>query len=420
MCLRDPRALPRSRCWSDRVMRVALPLLAWFLVTASAAEITWNFEGGRVAEVKRISALHFELAVAGETDQDGRNRQASWYYFRVDATPDVEVTLDMTGLAGEYNYRPNRGAITDAVAPYISYDQRTWTLVTRFEYDKERPMLRLIVKAAKSPFWIAHVPPYTNAGLADLRKRLRSRDGFSEQTIGRSAGGREIYLWTIGSNPQAPVVWLMCRQHSWEAPTSHVCEGAALTLTAGHEAGKQLRNAITWKILPLNDPDGVHRGGVRFNVNGFDLNRNWDNFDPRRMPEIAAQHGAIAQWLKKGGRIDLFLTLHNTETAEYLAGPPVHQHGDDFEALGERLFVALQQKTAFHPSRPLFREPATTTEGKLGRMTVVQGLSRDFHLPAFLMEQRISWSEKLGRRPSVADRLEFGSALVRVLAESVR
>ena len=45
-------------------------------------------------------------------------------------------------------------------------------------------------------------------------------------------------------------------------------------------------------------------------------------------------------------------------------------------------------------------------------MNVVQGLYRDFKIPAFLMEQRISNNPKLGHLPEIADRTAFGGQLV--------
>jgi hypothetical protein len=47
-------------------------------------------------------------------------------------------------------------------------------------------------------------------------------------------------------------------------------------------------------------------------------------------------------------------------------------------------------------------------------MTVVQGLWKDFQIPAFLTEQRVAVSPKLGRRPTVEDRLEYGRRLALV------
>ena len=39
-------------------------------------------------------------------------------------------------------------------------------------------------------------------------------------------------------------------------------------------------------------------------------------------PEIAAQRNAIKEWVRGGHSLDLFFSLHNTETGEYLEGPP--------------------------------------------------------------------------------------------------
>jgi hypothetical protein len=50
---------------------------------------------------------------------------------------------------------------------------------------------------------------------------------------------------------------------------------------------------------------------------------------------------------------------------------------------------------------------------------VVQGLYHDFQIPAFLMEQRISFNAKLGHLPEVADRLAFGGQLVSAIAKTV-
>jgi hypothetical protein len=80
-------------------------------------------------------------------------------------------------------------------------------------------------------------------------------------------------------------------------------------LSADPVAAEMRRTAI-FKIFPLCDPDGVARGGVRFNANGFDLNRNWDapnlDMDETKMPEIAAQRKAILDWVDAGQRVDFF------------------------------------------------------------------------------------------------------------------
>jgi hypothetical protein len=393
----------------------------FFPLLLAAATIHTDFEGGCLGKIERVSETHFRLAVRGESDQDGRNRQANWYYFRVDGASSQPLTLDIVNLPGEYNYKPNRGAITKDTPPVISYDGVHWTHVKSYEYDPVEPKLRLLIRPQSARFWVAHVPPYTNRNLTKLRDEIRENPNFHEEMIGKTVDGRNLQLWTIteGHAKGKPTIWLLFRQHSWESGSSWAGEGAVRTLLAATSESEQLRSRIVWKIFPLCDPDGVARGGVRFNKYGFDLNRNWDVVDPVKMPEITAQRNAIRQWLKNGNHIDLLLSLHNTETGEYLEGPPDNGGTGKFKPLAERAFELLVKETTFAPTRPLSFAEETTTPGKKGRMTVVQGLYSDFGIPGFIMEQRISYNAKLGHLPEIPDRLKFGGDLVRALGDAV-
>ena len=391
-------------------------------VVAAAMTVGTDFEGGSLGRIEQVSGTHFRLAVKAERDQDGRNRQATWYYFRADHAGAKELTLDIVDLPGEYNYQPNRGAITRDTPPVISYDNQTWKHVATFEYDPAEPKLVLHILPKHSRFWIAHVPPYTAQNLGRLRSFALRHPAFHEQVIGKTVGGRDLVLWTVSAaplSPDQPAVWLMFRQHSWEAGSSWAGEGALRALLRDDAEGRRLRQAIVWKIFPLCDPDGVARGGVRFNANGYDLNRNWDVEDARKMPEIAAQRDAVRARLRDGHTIALYFSLHNTETGEYLEGPP-EQGGDGrFRPLAERFFKILSAETSFAPATPLRFADTTTTAGMCGRMTVVQGLYHDFRIPAFLMEQRISFNSKLGRLPEAPDRLAFGAELVAAIGKAI-
>ena len=394
----------------------------FFLVTflpgllGAAASIHTDFEGGALGRIEKVSPTHFRLGARGESDQDGRNRQANWYCFRVDGAGRDELTFDIVDLPGEYNYKPNRGAITEDTPPFVSFDGTTWRHVSQFEYDAGEPRMRLRIMPHEGTFWVAHTPPYTNSNLEALRSQAARHRDFREEKIGKTLGKRNLVLWTITSGvpEKKPAVWLMFRQHSWESGSSWVGDAAVRELL--QDESKELREKIVWKILPLCDPDGVARGGVRFNAKGFDLNRNWDVNDAGNMPEITAQRAAVKQWLDAGNRVDLFFSLHNTETAEYLEGPPDKAK---FGVLAARFAKALEDYTTFAPTRPLSFAAETTTEGMKGRMTVIQGLYRDFGIPGFLMEQRISYNDRLGRLPEVADRQKFGSELVRAIAATV-
>ena len=387
-----------------------------------AVSLHTNFEAGSLAKFEAVSPTHFRCSVKGEVDQDGRNRQASWYYFRLDDAAGKEITVELVDLAGEYNYHPGAFSITRATRPVYSYDGKTWKHFRDQEvrWDDHVPSLRLRFTPAKNRIWIAHVPPYTNADLAALLKNFRGNPYLKDTVIGKTAGGRDLLLLTI-TNPAVPeinkkVVWLMARQHAWEAGTSWVAEGAIRYLLSADSGATHLRDALIFKIFPLVDPDGVARGGVRFDTHGYDLNRNWDTVQPQLMPEIAAHRKAVLDWIDAGRRIDLFLTLHDTESEEYLEGP-LTAGGAPVRELATRLSQLLTETTSYNPTRP--PGDSTSARPQPGRMTVDQGLFRDRAIPAFLMEQMVDFNSKLGHRPEVEDRLEFGAGLARAMEGAV-
>lgn len=375
--------------------------------------VSTDFEGGSLGRVEVVSPTHLRCNVEGQVDQNGRNRQANWYYFRLDNVRDRDVTIDLVNLPGEYNFVPNRGAVTRDTVPVFSSDDRTWTHFSATEYDAAEPRLRLRLRPTTSQVWIAHVPPYTNKHLASRLKAIRKRPGVTIESVGRTPRRRPIPLVTI-TDPQTPdsgkkVVWLMFRQHSWEAGSSWTGDGALDFLASEEPAAAQLRRDVVWKILAMCDPDGVARGGVRFNQFGFDLNRNWDVEDPVHLPEITAERKAILDWVDGGRRVDLFLSLHNTETGEYLEGPDI--------PLLPRLYGILKETTTFAPTVP---PRVMVPNSAPGRHSAPEGLYTQRKLPAFLMEQMVARNPKLGHFPTIADRRRFGGELVRGIAAALR
>lgn len=357
-------------------------------------KITANFAGGNVGQVQRVSEWHWRVGVKGQSDQDGRNRQANWYYFRVEgARRGHEIVIDLVDLPGEYNYENNRGAVTGDTRPYWR-DKGEWK-EAEGDYDPAEPKWRLRFQPKGRAFTVAHLEPYLAKNLDSLRKDLKPE----VETIGKSVGGRKIELWTVdrsGGRTGAPVVWMMFRQHAWEAGTSWTGDGFM----------RHLPDGVVWKLLPLNDPDGVASGGVRFNRHGYDLNRNWDSpYDVVKRPEILAQKKAMEAWLEAGNKIDFFLSIHNTETGEYLEGPP--------EGPGQDLWKALKDRTSFDPDRAYFTRMAVTAPG---RANVIQWLWGVKGVPAHLMELRVARSPKLEARPTAESWRVFGEQLSKEIA----
>jgi hypothetical protein len=388
-------------------MRVLpLLLLALAACTSNSISIFTDFEGGSLGKVEQVSETSFRCAVAGQADQDGRNRQASWYAFGIHGAKGREVTITLTNLRGEYNYKPGGLCVREDTPPVISSDWKTWRHVAeKNSFEKDEATFRVTPEA--DIVWIAHIEMYNESRFNTFLGEIRDSPHLKDEVIGKTVEGRDLHLLTITEAPGAPVVWLMCRQHAWETGTSFVGEGAIRFLLS--DEARPLRQKLVFKILPMMDPDGCARGGVRFNRHGYDVNRNWDSADPenpesrRAMPEICAAKKAIT------GPWAIFLTLHNQESGEWLSSS--EKHG----AVADRLFAALQQKSTFNPSEKGPRPPGPKYAP--GRATVYEYLDREKDLPAFLMEQGITRSSKLGRLPTSQDRLEFGKQLIQVLAD---
>lgn len=396
---------------------IALAVPLW----ASGISVSTEFEGGS-GRVELLSPSHIRCEINAEADQNGRNRQPSWLYFRVDGVRGREITVDLTGFRGEYNYKPTDGLWGGHLHPAISYDDRHWEFVQDVEFDSAQSRLRFRVKPKTDSFWIARIPPYTNRHLARLLDEIHGNPNLKQESVGLTPKGRPIPLLTItdSSTPvrDKKIVWMMTRQHSWEAGTSWVGEGAIWYLLSDTSDARRLRANYVFRILPLCDPDGVARGGVRFNANGYDLNRNWDAVDEKLMPEIAAQKKAILKWIDDGNRIDLFLTIHNTESHDYIEGP-VSAGGPAKAALIRRLWEGLHSKTSFNAPDGPRDMPSTTTPGMKGRMTVYQNLFSERNIPAVLIELMTERNPKLGREATIPDRIEFGEKLVQVIASAL-
>jgi len=380
-----------------------------------AAEITLrsDFEGGMLGPVKLLGEAHFLCSIPGQTDQDGRNRQASWYYFSINQAKGREVKFTLTDLRGEYNYKPGGVSINEASPPVISADGTNWHHLTTMTFDKSNDQASFTIIPDSDHVMVAHIEPYTFTRFNELLAEIRGNANLKDEVIGKSVEGRDLHLLTISSPARSdsgkPVIWLMCRQHAWESGTSFVGEGAIKFLLS--DEGKPFRDQVVFKIFPMLDPDGGANGGVRFNRNGYDLNRNWDTADPsnlesrRLMPEICAAKKAMLDF----GRMDLFLTLHNQERNEWLSRSV--NHGD----LSARFFARLLKETTFNPGA----DAPNPSNDKVapGRFSVYEFLDIQMDKPAFLMEQGIARSSKLGHMPTSTDRIEFGRQLARVMCE---
>lgn len=378
------------------------------------------FDSGSLGRIDRLGEDEFRLHVAGQQDSRGRNRQATWFYFRMDDVAGRVLTLRFCDFKGEYNDQPARAPVGASYRPWYSDDGEHWTHFAETAWDAAKDEATVTLRPRGDTVWVAHVPPYPLARLSRLLDEIGRSPAARVETIGRSVLGRDLELLTV-TNPEQPdlakkTVWFIARQHPWETGTSFVMEGALRYAISDEPAARRLRDETIFQFVPMMNPDGVARGDVRFNANGYDTNRQWDLVDLRdrqwlqKMPEIWYVKSAV---LARHARrpIDLLFNLHTNESNEYME---TMVDADPAQAMLHRLFAACASRTGFDPSRPkltLFAAgPANTT----------LSLWPEARVPAVLMERRITRSPKLGRIATTDDHLAFGRQLIAMLAEAVR
>lgn len=406
-------ALRMLGCW------VGLLCGALTLAAQPQPPVTFNkaFEGASLGKIEKLGDTTFRLHIEGQSDERGRNRQTTWFYFRMDNIAGRELTLTFTDWVGEYNDKPGACPMGPTLRPVFSYDGETWRHTEAIEWDAEKQESTLKFKPERDTVWLAHIPPYPHSKLLKLLADLDRSPHARVEVIGRTALGRDLHLVTVTNFGQPDdakkTVWLQARQHAWEAGTSFVMEGALRFVTSDDAQARALRDKVIFKFTPMLDPDGCALGKVRFNANGWDVNRHWDEVDLRDprwlrlMPEIWYVKKAIfAAHTERP--IDLMVNMHNTETAEYLDTMVDDEAG---QAKFQRLFAKLVAESTFDPSRKLGISlvPANTTNA----------LWKERRVPVALMEQRVGPSVKLGRLPTMADRLGFGRQLITTMAETV-
>jgi hypothetical protein len=278
-------------------------ITGWWLVVLSGASssqsaITFNtnFEGGSLGKIEVLGDGRFVCAVEGQYDEHGRNRQANWYDFRMDGVKDRNIRLTLTDFVGEYDGRPGACAMNADTIPVFSVDNEHWQHFPSMEWDPIKKQATLSFTLEQDRIWIAHVPPYTHSKLLRLLEELSRLPAARIEVIGKTVQGRDLHVVTVTNfkvdDREKRTVWLQARQHAWEAGTSYVMEGALRFISADDPMARGLRDQVVFKFTPMVDPDGCATGKVRFNANGYDVNRHWDEVDLRRkeylaqMPEI--------------------------------------------------------------------------------------------------------------------------------------
>jgi len=215
-----------------------------------------SFEGGNV-QVTLVDPPTWTVHVTPELK--GTSPYRAWFYFRMSnlspAQPTNMVFQDVAFFT----------------RPYYSYDNVNWTVFPAPSGNMYS------VTFTQDLVWIAHSIPYTTSHEQQL---IDDVQGPHVQTsvLATSEGGRPVHRLTI-TEPDGLTgkqgVWLVARQHAWEASGSWVADGLARWLASSDPQAISLRAKAVVNLVAIMDVDNVVLGGSGKDQAPIDFNRDW-------------------------------------------------------------------------------------------------------------------------------------------------
>ena len=407
-----PQPLPHEQSHFGRVT-IFIALLAFALYSAPAASnndlqfIDTSFENA--------SPVWYEFAPDGTVDvhllydheRGSPNRAAGHFHFLLQARSGAKLTLEFKNLDNVWN--GTHGSIArELKTAVISQDGNTWKPIPLESLPTNR--VRLTIEMPGPRLYVARVEPYRLSDLDRLLASIRTNRLAQISALGKTVEGRELEIIRIG-NPAAPHrVFLRARAHPWEAGGNWIVEGFIQRLLAGDDTAKKFLDHYCAYILPMANKDGVARGRTRFNAQGKDLNRNWDQ---PADPQLAPENFALEQWLEgmiRAGKPPHFaLELHNDGNGLlHISRPPVPELSRHLERMAT-LEELLRKHTWFSEgsTKAAFRNAGTLGDGWLER----------YHIDAAVHEFNCNWIAGLKDYPSATHWKTYGTNLATVFHE---
>jgi hypothetical protein len=358
-------------------------------------------------DVDADGTVHVRLLY--DYERDSPNRAAGHFHFQLQGRPGTELTLVLHNFDNVYNGRPG-AAVSGTSICYLSDDGRRWRVIPAefLPGDPFGSRLRVRVKLTGPSLYLARLEPYRLSDLDRLLDEVRNNPRAAVIEIGRTVEGRPLEIVRVG-NPNAPHrVLLRARAHPWEPGGNWVVQGLIRSLLADDPVSRSCRARYCVYVMPMANKDGVARGGTRFNMQGRDLNRNWDQpADPQLAPENHALESWIERMRAAGKSPDLAICLHNDESGGlHISRPPAHGPAGYVERM-KRLERLLRRHTWFTEGSS---GPPVRNVGTLG-----DGLLERYGIDACVLEFNCNWAVGLKQPPTGEAWEQFGKGLREVL-----
>lgn len=274
------------------------PRRAWEF-PADGVTFDSQFPAARASECTRLGTDIYSVV----TQPENRPINGSpWFAFRVRATipKTISIRIGCSGTRLRY-------------IPKISVDGARWVALPTeaFTPGPATDEGTIRVDVGPEPLWVAAQEIISGEVLEGWSRTLERLPFATRTEIGRSVGGRPLYLLEINAVPagvKPGFVAVVSRQHPPETTGSQALMRFIECVVADTPLAREFRTRFAVLLVPLVNPDGVEAGHWRHNLNGVDTNRDWDTF---AQPETRAVRDALLA-ARARGTMMLHLDFHST------------------------------------------------------------------------------------------------------------
>lgn len=335
------------------------------------------------------------------------NRAAGHFHFLIHAKTGTKLTFEFENMLNIYN--GSKGSFArELTAVVVSEDGQHWKPVKL----ESRPLARVLlnIEMPGPKLYVARVEPYRLSDLDCLLASIRENSLVQITPIGKTVEGRPLDIVRVGNAAAPNRIFMRARAHPWEAGGSWVVQGLIQRLLKDDDQSKQFLKRYCLYVLPMANKDGVAHGRTRFNVQGKDLNRNWDQpADPLLAPENFALETWLKDLIKQGLRPHLGLEMHNDGSGLLHISKPPAASADRYLANTKAFEELLRKHTWFtEGSRP----PGAKNAG-----TLADGLLERYDIDAMVHELNCNWIAGLNDHPSAKHWQTYGAKLADVFYE---
>jgi hypothetical protein len=371
----------------------------------NASPLCWQLQGDSIVKI----------SIMPDYERGTQNRQTDHWSFRLIADKGTRVKFLLSKMIPDVydgHAASNWWNSVNGVSCYISFDKKNWEIIKTTSQPNKDILVEFQMKGES--VYVARMPAYTVTDLEKLKKKIIGNKLVKIFNIGMTVENRPLEIIQLG-NPKAPhSIIIRARAHPWEEGGNWVVEGLINKFIG--ENSKKWQESFCIYIMPMANKDGVARGMTRFNLNGKDLNRNWDSMaDSILCPEKYGFEQFVGGLVKNGIKPCLAIDIHNDD----YGGIHMATHSND-----DTIFIKNM-----HHFEKLMREHTSFSEkmeyswkipGKSQPNVMIEnGLLDRFGIETIVYELNANWIGSLNKMPGQDDWIKIGENLNKVFYEYV-